>query len=271
MRGLFTAGVTDALYAARIRFDGIIGVSAGACFGCNYKSHQPGRAIRYNMRYARDPRYCSWRSLLHTGDLFNAQFCYREIPDRLDPFDRRMFDADPCAFYCVTTDCATAQAVYHHCARADADTFERIRASASMPGVARPVPLDGGLHLDGGLSDGIPLLHFESIGYDRNVVILTRPRDYRKRPSWKHALLRPFLRDLPAISRAVRERPRVYNATLDAIAARERAGAALVIAPEAPLPIGRICHDPTRMRQVYDIGLCLGRKRASDVERFLAG
>lgn len=270
MRGLFTAGVLDALFDGDVRFDGIIGVSAGACFGCNYKSHQPGRAIRYNKKFARDPRYCSIGSLFRTGNLFNAEFCYHALPDRLDAFDKRTFASDPTRFYCVTTDCGTGEPVYRLCEKADAETFEWIRASASLPAVARPVPLAGSWHLDGGLSDGIPLRHFESIGYDRNIVVTTRPRGYRKLPSPKRFLVYPFLRRWPAVRRAIATRPARYNATLDYIYEREAAGAALVIAPEEPLPISRTCHDPDLMQHVYDIGLCAGRRRLAEVHRFFA-
>ena len=270
MRGLFTAGVLDALFAGGVRIDGIIGVSAGACFGCNYKSRQPGRAIRYNMRFARDPRYCSIRSLLRTGDLFGAEFCYHQLPEILDVFDCRTFESDPTAFYCVTTDCATGEPVYRRCDKADAETFEWIRASASMPIVARPVPLGGSWHLDGGLSDGIPLRHFESIGYDRNLVITTRPPGYRKFPSWKSLLAYPFLRRWPAVRRAIATRPERYNATLDYIKSRAEAGAAFVISPGEPLPIDRTCHDPAQMQRVYDIGLSEGRQQLASVQRFFA-
>ena len=106
MRGLFTAGVLDVFMENGLRFDGIIGVSAGACFGCNYKSGQIGRVIRYNKRFARDPRYCSWKSLFTTGDLFGAEFCYRTLPEILDPFDAKAFDSNPMEFHVVVTDCA---------------------------------------------------------------------------------------------------------------------------------------------------------------------
>ena len=104
MRGLFTAGVLDVLMERGVTFDGVVGVSAGACFGCNYKSGQIGRVIRYNKRFARDPRYCSWKSLLTTGDLFGADFCYRELPLELDVFDAAAFAANPMEFHVVTTD-----------------------------------------------------------------------------------------------------------------------------------------------------------------------
>ena len=139
LRGLFTAGVLDVLMERGVKFDGIVGVSAGACFGCNYKSGQIGRVIRYNKRFARDPRYCSWKSLFTTGDLFGAEFCYRTLPMELDVFDAAAYEANPMEFHVVATDCATGKAVYRRLDKADARAFNWIRASASMPLVSRPV------------------------------------------------------------------------------------------------------------------------------------
>ncbi len=254
MRGLFTAGVLDVFMERGVRFDGVIGVSAGACFGCNYKSGQVGRVIRYNKRFARDPRYCSWSSLFRTGDLFNADFCYRELPLELDVFDAAAYAASPVEFHIVATDCATGRPVYRRLDRADARAFEWIRASASMPVVSRPVAIDGGEYLDGGLSDGIPLRRFESLGYDFNIVVTTRPHGYRKFPSWKHILAKPFLRRHPAVYQSLTTRHEWYNETLDYIDSRVAVGAAHLIAPERPLEIARICHDPDVMQRVYDAG-----------------
>ena len=270
MRGLFTAGVLDVFMEHGLVFDGLVGVSAGACFGCNYKSRQSGRTIRYNKRFAKDPRYCSWTSLFTTGDLFNAEFCYRELPLKIDPFDNAAFVANPMAFHVVTTDCKTGLPVYTRIDSVDETALDWIQASASMPLVSRPVAVGGGLHLDGGLSDGIPLKYFESIGYTRNVVITTRPHGYRKFPSVKIALLKPFLRKHPAIYRALRTRHEWYNATLEYIDRRVAAGAAILIAPEAPLPISRVCHDPDRMQRVYDLGRAAGEKALQKVVSFLS-
>ena len=269
MRGLFTAGVIDVWMTAGITFDGLVGVSAGACFGCNYKSRQPGRVIRYNKRLAKDPRYCSWRSLLKTGDLFNVDFCYREIPFELDPFDVAAYEANPMEFHLSVTDCATGKPVYRRLDRADAEAFRWIQASASMPLVSRPVEIDGREYLDGGLSDGIPLAYFERMGFDRNVVVTTRPHGYRKFPSWKVALTRVFLRRYPAVYRALATRHEWYNRTLEYIDQRVAAGAALLIAPEAPLPIARVCHDPKAMQRVYDLGKAAGERSAASVKEFL--
>lgn len=269
MRGLFTAGVIDVWMTAGITFDGLVGVSAGACFGCNYKSRQPGRVIRYNKRLAKDPRYCSWRSLLKTGDLFNVDFCYREIPFELDPFDVAAYEANPMEFHLSVTDCATGKPVYRRLDRADAEAFRWIQASASMPLVSRPVEIDGREYLDGGLSDGIPLAYFERMGFDRNVVVTTRPHGYRKFASWKVALTKVFLRRYPAVYRALATRHEWYNRTLEYIDRRVADGAALLVCPEAPLPIARVCHDPEAMQRVYDLGKAAGERSAASVKEFL--
>ena len=139
MRGMFTCGVLDVMMRHGIAFDAAAGISAGAVFGCNYKSGQAGRAVRYNKQYCGDPRYCSLRSLLKTGDLYGADFCYRELPDVLDVFDRKAFRENPMAFYVGATDVRSGRCVYHECSDGGAEDMLWLRASASMPVVSRPV------------------------------------------------------------------------------------------------------------------------------------
>lgn len=254
MRGLFTAGVLDIFMERGLKFDGLIGVSAGACFGCNYKSDQIGRVIRYNKRFARDSRYCSWKSLILTGDLFGADFCYRELPKSLDIFDKAVFEANPMEFHIVATDVETGRPVYKKIDKFNDTALEWIRASASMPLVSRAVEIDGKKYLDGGLSDGIPLKYFESIGYKKNIVITTRPHGYRKFPSGKVRIIKPFLRRYPAIYNALKNRHIWYNKTLEYIDNQVAKGDAILISPEKPLEISRICHDPDVMQRIYDLG-----------------
>ena len=269
MRGLFSAGVTDVLMEAGVVFDGLIGVSAGAAFGCNYKSNQPGRAIRYNVRFCQDARYCSLRSWLRTGDLYGADFCYREIPETLDPFDRAAFDRSEMEFQVVCTDARTGRAVYHACAQADRATMDWIRASASMPLAARPVVIDGVPLLDGGIADSIPLRHFEEIGYRRNVVILTQPAGFIKQPNRQVPLVRLGLHRYPRVAAALKKRHEVYNATVRYVRMREAAGAALVICPPAPLDVGAVEHDGAKLRAVYRLGRAVGAEQLSAVQDFL--
>lgn len=267
-RGLFTSGIIDVMMAHDVWPDGLIGVSAGAAFGCNYKSRQAGRAIRYNKAYAHDPRYSGIRSLLTTGDYFNAQFAYHTMPRQLDVFDNEAFNANPMQFYAVCTDVETGKAVYKHLEQASDTTYDWIRASASMPLVSRVIDLEGYKLLDGGVADSIPLAYFESIGYDRNVVILTQPEGYLKEHNKLMPLLRLSLRKYPKMIEALDQRHLMYNRQLDYVSEAEREGRCLVIRPKESLPIGHISHNPNEMQRVYDMGREEGERRIADIIRF---
>lgn len=269
MRGMFTCGVTDVFLENGIEFDGAAGISAGAVFGCNFKSRQVGRAIRYNKRYGRDPRYCSLRSLLKTGDLYGVDFCYRQIPDVLDPFDRVAFRENPMAFYVGATDVMTGEAVYHRLADGGDADIQWMRASASMPLVSRPVALDGRLLLDGGIVDPVPFAYMEGLGYDRCVAILTQPKGYRKQPARGMALFRLGLRKYPAVVQAMAVRHERYNEQMRQIDGREAAGALLVIRPWSPLGISRTENDPDALERVYRLGRAQGEKRLEEVRAYL--
>lgn len=268
MRGLFSAGVIDEMMAAGVLPDGIIGVSAGAAFGCNMKSGQPGRAIRYNKRFARDPQYCSVRSLLFTGDLFGAAYAYHYVPEHLDIFDKQAFQQSAMAYYVVCTDVETGEAVYRQLTRVDYDGLEWMRASASMPLCSRIVRLDGRKLLDGGVADSIPLRAFQQMGYRRNIVVLTQPEGYRKRKLGLLPLMRVAYRRYPAFVEAMARRHEMYNAQLDYVAAEEQAGRALVVRPPQALPIGHISHDPDEMERVYQIGRDTGRQKIAEMKQF---
>lgn len=270
MRGLFTAGVIDVFMENSVEFDGAIGVSAGAAFGCNYKSRQPGRVIRYNKKYAKDPRFCSFRSLIKTGDLFGAEFCYHTIPDKLDLFDTPAYVANPMKFYVVCTDAETGKALYFCDNETGDDTLEYFRASASMPMVSRPVEINGKKLLDGGIADSVPIQYFESIGYDRNVIILTQPLGFVKKPSSAAKVMKYVLKDFPNIAKTMEGRHIEYNTTLEYIAKKEKNGEVLVIRPEAPLPIGRIEHNSDKMQAVYELGRKVAEQRIEEVKKFIA-
>lgn len=255
MRGLFTAGAIDVMMEAGLSYSALVGVSAGACFGCNYKSNQPGRVLRYNLAYCKDPRYCSLRSLIKTGNLFGTDFCYYEIPDKLDLFDVETFEKNPMAFYLVCTDMETGKPVYHQCTSTrNPGEMEWIRASSSLPFVAKPVELDGRKYMDGGVSDSIPVRFAESLGYAQNVVVLTQPEGYVKEPSSMMTLIRIQFRKYPNFVQAMKRRHEMYNETISYIRAQEQAGNVLVIRPPEALPVGRVEHDPEKLKLAYQMG-----------------
>ena len=269
MRGLFTAGVMDVMMENGIRFDGIVGVSAGATFGCNYKSHQIGRVLRYNVRFKDDSRYMGLRSLLRTGDLVGAEFSYHTLPNELDVFDFEAYNNDPTEFHVVCTDVLSGEPVYHRLDQMNDEGLEWIRASASMPLVSRPVPLDGRLLLDGGISDSIPLRYFQEQGFERNLVILTQPKGFFKKKTKLMPLFHLFMRRYPAIVEAMARRHMMYNEELAYLEEQEQQSNILLIYPQDIVPIGRTEQDELKMRRVYAMGRQKAEEMLDKIQGFL--
>ena len=252
MRGMYTAGVLDVFMEHDITFDGVIGVSAGAIVGCSYISRQLGRTVRYNRNYCRDKRFMSFYSLLTTGDLVGADFCYRELPEVLDPFDNHAFMQSETAFYVTCTNLETGGPEYIRM-RDMAEDMDYMRASASMPYVSHIVEKGGRKLLDGGCSDSVPVRKFMEMGYEKNVVVLTRPADYRKKEGRK-GLAKWFYRKYPKFAEALGRRGYAYNRMVEDIMALEEAGEIFVIRPQYPLEIGRMSHKPEEIDRAYERG-----------------
>lgn len=268
MRGLFTAGILDVLMEHDIWPDGVIGVSAGAAFGCNMKSKQPGRALRYNKNLVNDWRYSSLRSLLTTGDYFGGDYAYHYVPRHIDYFDVDTFSKNPMEFWVVCTNVDTGKAEYKRLTEVDYDSLEYIRASASMPIAARIVTVDGKKMLDGGIADSIPLRFFQQQGYEKNLVVLTQPAGYVKRRSPLMPLMRMWLRRHPRIVQALEDRPAMYNAELDYVKEEESNGKTLVLRPRNKLTIGHISHNPDDMQMTYDQGREVALEHLEEIKAF---
>ena len=269
MRGMFTAGVLDVLMENGLVTDGAIGVSAGAVFGCNYKSHQIGRVIRYNTEYCNDKRYASFKNLVKTGNLYSEQFCYHEVPEKLDPFNEAAFAASPMDFFVVCTDVKTGEPIYHKCRKGDAEDVRWMEASASMPLAAKIVKIGHYGLLDGGVADSIPVRFFESIGYKRNLIILTQPKGYVKKKNKFLPAIRARYFRYPAFVEAVADRHERYNETLSYISMLEQAGKDYVIRPPIPLEIGAMERDPAQLRRVYETGRAVAQIQVEKIRDFL--
>lgn len=270
MRGMYTAGILDILMENNITVNGAIGVSTGATFGCNFKSKQIGRTIRYNMKYSRDPRYVGLRSLMKTGDLYGADFCYKELPNKLDIFDVKTYKKNPMDFYVVTTDINTGKPIYHLCPNGDKNDIEWYRASASMPLVSRIVEIDGVQMLDGGISDPIPIHKFREMGYKKNIVILTQHNGYRKKKSSSLPFIRLKMgRKYPNLVRDMEIRHEIYNQTLDDLKEMEARGEVYIIQPQKPITIKRTERNPDKLKSLYDIGRREGMEHLLKLTTFL--
>ena len=246
MRGMFTAGVLDIFMENGVEFSASVGVSAGAAFGCNLKSRQIGRALRYNKRFSRDKRYCSVQSLLKTGDLYGADFCYREITEELDPFDKEAYERNPMAFYVVATDVFTGKAVYKRLDKADGNCYLWMRASASMPVAARPVEVEGYTLLDGGMSDAIPLRFMQDKGCQKN----------------------PVMHKYPVMIEAAANRHKMYSFKREYVFACEKQGSTLVLCPDQPLNVSLTEKDPEKLQEAYDEGVKVALRELDKIKAF---
>ncbi len=253
MRGLYTAGVLDVFLDNNIKVDGIIGVSAGALFGVNLPSKQKGRAIRYNKKYANDKRYMGINSFIKTGNIVNKDFAYYEVPFKLDAFDEETYEKSNIDFYATLTNVDTGKAEYIKIVR-PIDQMETMRASAAMPLVSKMVEVDGKKYLDGGVADSIPIDKCISMGYDKIIVVLTRPAEYRKKKS-NNTLAKMMYSKYPNLINSIQNRYLNYNNSVEKVNELYNKKEILLIRPSRFVDIKRIEHDANKLQEIYNLGV----------------
>lgn len=268
MRGMYTAGVLDAFLEADIEFSSVYGVSAGSVHACNYLSKQKERGLKVTLDYIDDPRYCSMRSLITTGDFFGVDMCYAQIPDVYVPYDYEKYAAYEGKFYAVLTNLETGKPEYHQVKDMKKQIW-MVRASSSLPLLSRTIVAGGRPYLDGGVSDSIPIKESIRRGNKKNVVILTRDRSYRKEPSSMTRAVRLRYRKYPRFAETMEKRHILYNETLDFLESEESAGRVFVIRPRYPVEVDRLEKDKDKLRELYDQGLQEGREVIGAMKEYL--
>ncbi len=254
-RGMFTSGVLDALLAQQLAFPYVIGVSAGAAYGISYVSGQFGRNKEVNLKYTADPRYMSWRNLLRKGNLFDWDFVYGEVPDKLVPFDYTSFFNTSTEFVVGVTNVQSGKAEYLSTSdMGREELLAAITASSSLPFVSKMARLNGQLYMDGGLADSIPIVQALKKGNDRAVVVLTRDASYRKKAAKGQRLIRLAYRKYPRLVDAIVTRAERYNQTLDYLQQLEADGKVFIIRPYEPMPVSRIENNPQKLDALYQVG-----------------
>ena len=270
MRGVYTTGVLDEFLQHGIKVDGLVGVSAGILHGITFISEQYGRNVRYLLKYRGDKRFMSLSSWLKTGNICETEFCYHEIPEKLYPFDYETFrkNAETTQVYSCASNLETGKAEYIRIT--DAMTqIDAIRASASLPLVSETVEYDGMKLLDGGTTDSIPVDFMRSIGFQRNIVILTRPEGYRKGPDKTMFLMKRKYAEYPQYVEAAENRQNNYNDTLDKIQEYEALGEIFVLRPSRDLGVGRTEKDPEKLKRMYKLGRFDARNKIREVMEFV--
>ncbi len=254
MRAIYDAGVFDTLLENNVETDLCIGVSAGALFGINYKSKQPGRVLRYNLKYSQDGRFVGWRSFIKTGDLMDKQFYFDDLPYRLDPMDLDTYKNNKMKLKAVVTNLETGKAEYPEIHDlSDSKCMEYLRASGSLPFLSKNVVIDGTPYLDGGVADSVPVEYCLNEGYDKIIVVLTRPYGYRKSGTIK--LTKLFYKNYPKFCDTLRNRNHIYSEQYDLIDKLENEGKIFVIRPSKVIKTKATEKNPDTLKALYNLGI----------------
>lgn len=262
MRGVFTSGVLDAFMKHNLTFPYVVAVSAGACNGMSYVSHQPRRARISNIDYLERYKYIGIRHLVTQGCIFDRDLLYDKFPNQYLPFDFYTFFNSEMEFEMVTTNCRTGLPMYLSERHDRQRALDIVRASSSLPYVSKIVDVDGEPMLDGGIVDSIPVERAIAKGFPRNVLVLTRNKGYRS-TGRDHKTPRFVYRNYPRLRVALSHRIEAYNAQLDTIDRMEAEGRVLCIRPERPMEVGRIEKDTAKLERLYEEGFMLGERFCS--------
>ncbi len=259
MRGVFTCGVLDYLMDHKISFPYAIGVSAGACNGLSYMSHQRGRGKYSNIDLLAKYKYIGIRPLIKKRGLIDQQLLFHRFPDRILPYNYKAYAENPSRFEMVTTDCITGRACYWEEKFDEKRIIDIVKASSSLPYACPIIYVDGRPMLDGGIVDSIPLLRAYELGYDKCVVVLTRNKGYRK--STKKVPVPSFIyKKYPRLRVALRNRNKIYNEQLELVERLEEEGKIIVIRPEKPIVVGRMETSVKKLTDLYEQGYACAKK-----------
>ena len=268
MRGMYSAALLDVLMEEGIKVDAIYATSAGVLFGVNYISGQRGRAIRYNKRFSRDKRYMGIYSLVTSGNVINKDFAFYEVPFTLDVFDDEAYMNSEVKMVATVTNVHSGGVEYIE-VKSVLKQMEVLRAASAMPFVSQMVELDGQLYLDGGLSDSIPLKKCQADGYERIIVVETRPKGYRKSKS-SSLPAKLFYSKYPNLVETINNRYSAYNDILQEIDDLDARGEIVLVQPSKELHLGRIESDPERLQEMYDLGIGDAKALLPRIKQFLS-
>lgn len=258
MRGVFTCGVIDYFLDKGIEFPYTVGVSAGAGNGLSYISKQRGRAKKVNIDLYKEHKYIGIKYFITKKNFIDFDFLYNDVPEKILPYDYDAYFASKQRFEMVTTNCLTGEANYFEDKKDKQRMITIAKASGSLPIMCPITFVDDVPMLDGGVVDSIPVLRAQNQGYEKNVVVLTRNKGYRK--SGRNFKLPSFVyRKYPQMRRALENRNDLYNEQLALVEQLEEDGEIFVIRPERPIEVDRLEKDISKLSALYEEGYELAK------------
>lgn len=257
MKCAYNAAILDAFLDCGITFDYCIGASGGAGNLASYLAGQRGRNLRFFTQHIHSPGYFGLQSLLKTGDLFGLEYIYQTLTNSKgkDPLDFPALQKNPAEYEVVVTNALTGKAEYKGREAMAQDDYRLFMASSAIPAACRPVELEGVPYFDGGLADAIPADRALEQGCDRLVVILSKNRDYVRKPQGMRIFYALRCRKYPRVVSLIDHRHIAYNQNLQQVLELEREGKAFVFAPSRPIQAGTYSMNEQTERDLYDLGM----------------
>lgn len=255
-RGVFTSGVLDYLMEKDIYMSHVVGVSAGSCNAVDYVSRQPGRTRDCMIHRGKEYNYYyGLKDFVKERSLLDMDMIFDRYPNELFPFDFDTYFASDMQCEIVVTSCLTGQAEYLTEDKDPVRLMKLCRASSSMPLVCPVVKIEDVPYLDGGLADSVPVRHIIETGPEKTVLILTRPRGYRKAPVNKSTarLYRALYKNYPQLVETCIARNDKYNEEMDYIETLEDEGRIYVLRPHMK-PVSRLEKDYEKLMAFYHHG-----------------
>ena len=269
MRGVYSAGVLDLLLDKNIDIKYCIGVSAGACNCVSYISKQRKRNYRVNINYINDKRYLSFRNLIKTGSAFGMDMLFNIIPNELDPFDHETFKSSGTKFFVGVTNCETGLPEFYNIKDLNEDGYDSLKASISLPLVAKIIDYDNKKFLDGGIAAPIPIKKAIDDGIEKHVVILTQHKGYKKSKTKIMPIIKRKYKEHSGLIDAMENRYKVYNETLEMLDKLEEEGKCFIIRPSSPLKVSRFERDKSKLEEIYNKGYEDAKALSEDLIKFL--
>ncbi len=254
LRGVFTCGVLDNFMERGIKFPFTVGVSAGACNGLSYMSGQKGRAKFSNIDLLEKYDYVGLKYLLTQRNIMDFKLLFDKFPTEIIPYNYDAYAKSEGRYVMVTTNCITGKANYFEEKVSQKRIMDIVRSSSSLPFVCPIAQVDGIPMLDGGIADSIPVEFARKEGYTNNFVILTRNMGYRKKLNGKSFATRLFYSKYPNLQKAIENRNKNYNCTLELIESLEQKGEITVLRPQRPLEVDRMEKDVKKLVALYEEG-----------------
>lgn len=267
LRPIFSCGVMDALLDNGIMFPYIIGVSAGITDAVSYVSKQKERNLKVLEKYRHDKRYIGLGNFRKCKSLFGLDFVYDEIPNSLEVFDWDTYRNYDGTMLVGVTNAKTGQVEYMNGNEMD-EKCTMLRATCAIPMLFPPIMINGVPYYDGGLVAPIPIKKAIMDGNEKNLIILTRTKEYRKKLTKSNIIVAKALqKKYPKLKDILLKRHIQYNKTVEFVNRLEQEGKAIVLRPEYSLE--SLEKDVAVLRETNRMGYDMATKRIDEIAALL--